>query len=52
MISVATGEVVWSRSVTRSFGMREGEYEIRNVYALFDKLAEAAAQEAVHDFMP
>ena len=52
MISVESGEVVWSTYVSRSFGMREGEYEIRNVYTLFDKLAEAAAREAVYDFMP
>jgi curli biogenesis system outer membrane secretion channel CsgG len=52
MISVGTGEVLWSKHVARSFGMREGEYEIRNVNALFDKLAEAAAREAVYDLMP
>ncbi len=52
MISVSTGEVLWSRHVARSFGMREGEYEIRNVNALFDKLSEAAVREAVNDLMP
>jgi curli biogenesis system outer membrane secretion channel CsgG len=52
MISVSTGEVLWSKHVARSFGMREGEYEIRNVNALFDKLADAAAREAVYDLMP
>lgn len=52
MISVATGEVLWSKHIARSFGMREGEYEIRNVNALFDKLAEAAACEAVYDLIP
>ncbi len=52
MIDVATGEVLWSKHVARSFGMREGEYEIRNVNALFDKLSEAAAREAAYDLMP
>ena len=52
LISVGTGEVLWSRHVARSFGMREGEYEIRNVNALFDKLAAAAVREAVYDLMP
>lgn len=52
LISVGTGEVLWSRHVARSFGMREGEYEIRNVNALFDKLVEAAVREAMYDLMP
>lgn len=50
MIVVETGEIVWTRHVARSFGMREGEYEIRNVNLLLDKLIDAAASEAACDF--
>lgn len=52
MIAVGSGEIVWSRHVSRSFGMREGEYEIRNVYDLLDRIVNAAVQEAVCDFAP
>lgn len=50
MIQVESGEIVWTRHVSRSFGMREGEYEIRNVNLLLDKLIDAAVAEAMCDF--
>jgi PBP1b-binding outer membrane lipoprotein LpoB len=51
MIAVDSGEVIWSRHVSRSFGMREGEYEIRNIYTLLDLLVAAAVKEAICDFL-
>ncbi|MBJ6723514.1 CsgG/HfaB family protein [Geomesophilobacter sediminis] len=50
MVAVESGEIVWSRHVAKSFGMREGEYEIRNVNLLLDKILDAAVAEAMCDF--
>lgn len=52
MIAIESGEIIWSRHVTRSFGMREGEYDIRNVNILLDKILAAAVREAVCDLSP
>lgn len=50
MIKVATGEIIWSKQITKSFSMNEKEYPFSSAQEIADYLLNIAVQEIVDPF--